>query len=372
MPINTAAWYIQGHPTLEVAPAPYTSPGQGEIVVHTRAVAVNPVDGLIPHIGRFAYPWLKSPAVLGFDLAGEVVEVGPGVARFQVGDRVLALAVGTEKNRNSPAEGAFQTYAVVLERLACPLPDELKYEQAAVLPLALSTAACGLFQEGQLGLRHPSALPDPTGETVLIWGGATSVGSNAIQLATAAGYDVITTASPQNFEYVRSLGASQVFDYHREDVVEEVIRACEHKTLAGALSLATGSAGACIEVLQASKGRKVISMASTPVSFEPLSQKKRSPLLLPQLMSQMLATTALLQVKARRAGIRTSSIWGASLMNDAVGQLIFEDFLPAALASGRYRAAPEPEVVGHGLETVQLGVETHRQGVSARKVVISL
>jgi len=341
-------------------------------VVRTRAVAVNPVDWLIPLIGRFAYPWLKSPAVLGFDLAGEVVEVGPDVTRFQVGDRVLALAVGTEKDRNTPAEGAFQQYVVVLDRLTCPLPGHLSYEQGAVLPLGLSTAACGLFQNDQLALQHPSATPVPTGQTLLIWGGATSVGSNAIQLAVAAGYEVVTTASPRNFGHVRSLGASQVFDYHSETVVPDLISALQGKTLAGALSLASGSAGACMDVLRACKGRKFVSVASTPVSFEPLGQQPRSRLLLPRLMGRMLLATAALQLKARQAGVHTRSIWGGSLMNDEVGPLMFETFLPSALAEKRYLAAPEPQVVGQGLGAVQHGFEVQRRGVSARKVVIRM
>jgi len=371
VPNNTAAWFVQGRPGLEIGPAPYTPPRPGELVVRMHAVAVNPVDWLIPLIRKFAYPWLKSPAVLGFDLAGEVVEVGQGVTRFRVGDRVLALAVGTEKTRNTPAEGAFQHYAVVLERLTCPLPGHLTYEQGAVLPLGLSTAACGLFQKDQLALQHPSATPVPTGQTLLIWGGSTSVGNNAIQLAIAAGYEVVTTASPRNFDYLRALGASQVFDYHSKTVIRDLIAALRGKTLAGALSLASGSAGACMDVIQACEGRKFVSLASTPVSFEPLAQQPRSPLLLPRLMGRMLGATAVLQLKARRAGIRTKSIWGGSLMNDEVGPLIFETFLPAALAEKRYLAAPEPDVVGHGLGAIQQGFEVQQRGVSARKVVIS-
>ena len=371
VPGNTAAWMVQGRPTLAVGSAPYTPPRAGELVVRTRAVAVNPVDWLIPLIGRFAYPWLKSPAVLGIDLAGEVVEVGPEVTRFQVGDRVLALAVGTEKNRNTSAEGAFQQYVVVLDRLTCPLPDHLTYEQGAVLPLGVSTAACGLFQKDQLALQHPSETPVPTGQTLLIWGGSTSVGNNAVQLAVAAGYEVVTTASPRNFERVRALGAGQVFDYRSETVVKDLIAALQGKTLAGALSIASGSAGACMDVLRACQGRKFVSTASTPVSFELLGQTPRSPFLLPRLMGRMLWATATLQLKARRAGIRTKSIWGSSLMNDEVGPLIFEMFLPAALAEGRYLAAPEPDVIGRGLGAIQEGLEVQRRGVSARKVVIT-
>ncbi|SMB81132.1 zinc-binding alcohol dehydrogenase family protein [Deinococcus hopiensis] len=368
---NTAAWFVQGRLTLEVGPASYTPPRSEEVVIRTHAVAVNPVDWLIPFIGRFAYPWLKSPAVLGFDLAGEVVEVGPGVTRFQVGDRVLALAVGTEKNRNTSAEGAFQQYAVVLERLTCPLPDHLTYEQGAVLPLGLSTAACGLFQKDQLALQYPSATPVSTGQTLLVWGGATSVGGNAIQLAVAAGYEVVTTASPHNFDYVRALGAKQVFDYRSATVVQDMIEALQGRTLAGALSIASGSAGACMDVLRACEGRKFVSLASTPVSFEPLAQQPRALLLLPRLLGRMLGATAALQLRAWRAGIRTKSIWGSSLMNDEVGPLIFGGFLPAALAEGRYLAVPEPVVVGRGLESIQQGFEAQQRGVSAKKVVIS-
>lgn len=371
-PSNTAAWFVRGRSALEVAPAAYTPPRAGELVVRTRAVAVNPVDWLIPYIGRFAYPWLNSPAVLGFDLAGEVIEVGSGVTRFQPGDRVLALAVGTEKSRNTPAEGAFQAYAVVLERLTSAVPDSLSFEQAAVLPLALSTAACGLFQRDQLALRHPSASPVSTGQTLLIWGGSTSVGSNAVQLAVAAGYEVVTTASPRNFDYVRTLGASQVFDYHSVTVVPDLIAALQGKTLAGALSAASGSAAHCMDVLLACQGRKFVSLASTPVSFEPLAREPRAPFLLPRLLGRMLWATAALGLKARRAGMRTKAIWGASLMNDEVGPLIFGTFLPAALAEGRYLAAPEPQVVGHGLAAIQRGIEVQQRGVSARKIVISI
>jgi NADPH:quinone reductase-like Zn-dependent oxidoreductase len=210
---NRAAWLGPKHGELEVGPAPYTPPGADEIVVRNHAVAVNPLEWIIQLVGNVIYPWLRYPFVLGSDLAGEVVEVGAAVTRFRVGDRVLGHAVGTDKDTNSSARGSFQHYTVVLERMAAPIPDTLAYEDAAVLPLGLSTAACGLFQTDLLGLRHPSADPQPTGQTVLVWGGSTSVGSNAIQLAVAAGYEVVTTASPQNTDVVRRLGAGQVVDH---------------------------------------------------------------------------------------------------------------------------------------------------------------
>ena len=162
MPINTAAWLGGKQAELEGGPAPYTSPREDEIVVKNRAVAVNPVDWITQVAGSLSY-WIKYPFVLGSDLAGEVVEVGSDVTR------VLGHAVGTDKGRNNPAEGAFQEYTVVLARMATPIPETMPYEDAAVLPLGLSTAACGLFQKDQLALQHPSATPIPTVETILVW-----------------------------------------------------------------------------------------------------------------------------------------------------------------------------------------------------------
>lgn len=239
-----------------------------------------------------------------------------------MGDRVLGHAVGSDKDSNSAAEGGFQQYTVVLERMASPIPDTLPFEDAAVLPLAVSTAACGLFQTDQLGLRHPSANAEPTGQTLLVWGGSTSVGSNAIQLAAAAGYEVITTASPRNFEYVQSLGASQVFDYYSPSVVPDIIAAFEGRTLAGAIAFGTTSAASCVRIVGAcKKGSKFVSLGSPAVSFEGLT--------------------------------------------DGNGSRF-------ALAEDRYVAAPKPSVVGHGVQDFQQAMDIQLKGVSAAKVVVTL
>lgn len=119
---------------------------------------------------------------------------------------------------------------------ASETPDSISFESAAVIPLGFSTAACGLFQDTFFNLQLPTVPPQKqTGNTLLIWGGASSVGSNAIQLAVAAGYEVITTASAKNFEYVKKLGASQVFDYHSSTISADLVDALNGKTLMGAL-----------------------------------------------------------------------------------------------------------------------------------------
>ena len=320
MRTNTAAWIDAKGAKLAVKPAPYTSPRENEIVVKNHAVAINPLDWIIQVAGNVAYRWIKYPFVLGADLAGEVVEVGSAVTRFRVGDRVLGHAVGTDKDRNTPAEGAFQEYTILLAHMAAPIPSTMPYESAAVLPLGLSTAACGHFQKDQLALHYPSATPSPTGNTLLVWGGSTSVGSNAIQLAVAAGYAVITTASPRNFDYVQALGASQIFDYHSATVVQDIIAAFRGQTLAGAIAIGTGSAEHCADIVHACNGNKFIAMTSPSVSF--------ASGLTFQTIRKLVVSNVSLQMKCRTRRIRTKFVFGTTLKENEVGTIIYEDFLP--------------------------------------------
>ncbi len=369
MPTNAAAWYPEKYAKLKIGPAPYVPPAANEIVVRNQAVAINPVDWAIPRMGAVAFPWIKPPTVIGSDVAGEVVEVGNRVSRFKVGDRVVGQALGTSKARFGPAGGAFQTYTVLVEHIAAPIPDSLSYESAAVLPLAVSTAACGLFQKDHLALQHPSVPPRPTGKWLLVWGGSTSVGSSAIQLAVAAGYAVVSTSSPHNFDYLRKLGASAVFDYNSKTVVADIVAALEGKTIAGAIAIGTGANGPCFDIVHACKGEKFVSSASAAVSLNQIPERGGLP---PSMMVKFVSSGIALAIKARVQGIRTKFIFGDSLADNEVGPMIYVDFLPKALAAGTFLAAPEPLVVGHGLESIQPAFDAQRKGVSARKIVVTL
>lgn len=369
---NRAAWMTAKGQPFTVAPAPMPQPGADEIVVRNRAVAVNPFDGVVQTLGSLVTPWVAYPAVLGSDLAGEVVAVGASVSRFKPGDRVLGFALGIDKIANRAAEGAFQNYVVVRQDAATAIPDAMPFEQAAVLPLAIATAACGLFLDNQLGLKLPaSGKSAPTGKTVLIWGGSTSVGSCAIQLAVAAGYEVVTTASPRNFDYVRGLGASQVFDYNDPRVVASMVQFLRSRDMAGALAVSAGSGASCISVMAQCRGRRIVSMASSPLPIDnaPLTGQFFWKLThLPRLGAGFLA----LAIRARFRGVATRSIWGTELMQGSLGRGIFQDFLGPALASGRFIAAPQPLVAGDSLEAIPAAIALLRKGVSARKVVVSL
>ena len=372
MPENTALWIKVKRGPFVVGPAPYTAPGPHEIVIRVRAVAVNPVDRLQQTLGDMFTPWTRYPFVVGSDVAGEVVEIGSGVSRFQAGDRVVGYAGGSDKGRNRAAEGAFQDYVVLLDHMTSPIPESLSFEAASVIPLGVSTAACGLFQQDFLGLNAPSAAPAPTGRTLIIWGGSTSVGSNAIQLAVAAGYDVITTSSPRNFAYVKGLGAREAFDYNAKSVVRDIVHSLKGREIAGALAIGPGSAAACIEIVGQCKGRRFVSMASAPTSWDAVpAGRGRIFRLVPALLRMITGSIGLAWL-ARRRKVRTRMIWGSALVANEVGPMIFEDFLPAALAAARFVAAPGPQVVGEGLAQIPVALERQRQGVSAAKLVVTL
>jgi NADPH:quinone reductase-like Zn-dependent oxidoreductase len=345
---NMALWLPKRGARFEVGPAPCTPPAANEVVVRVRAIAVNPVDGMPGFLYRVVLPWLTFPAVVGSDVAGEVVEVGTGVTRLHPGDRVLGHAVGVEKSRNRAAEGAFQHYVVLMQHMVSPIPDSLSSEQAAVLPLTLSTAATGLFQQNHLGLAMPSSDPVDRSETVLVWGGSTSVGSNAIQLARNAGYRVVATASPRNFDYVRSLGAAEAVDRRSPTAVDEIVDWIGDSPLAGTLAIGSGSLRRAIAIASRTTGSKRVAAAQ------------------PELLARIQSW------RAPRLGVRVSGIWGGTLKDNEVGPAIYVDFLPTALATGAYRAAPDVTVVGHGLARIHDALQQLRGGVSATKLVVTV
>jgi NADPH:quinone reductase-like Zn-dependent oxidoreductase len=347
-PHNSALWLARPGADFEVRPAEYTAPKAHEVVVRVRAVAVNFVDSMPGIAFRVVLPWLTFPAVIGSDAAGEIVEVGAAVTRLNVGDRVVGHAVGPEKSRNSAAEGAFQNYVVLMDHMVSSIPDSLSFEQASVLPLALSTASCGLFQQDQLGLALPTAHPPERRETVLVWGGSTSVGINAIQLVRNAGYRVVATSSPRHFDYLRSLGADSVVDRTSKTAVDELVAAIGDSPLAGVLAIGAGSLTPAIELSSRIAGTKRVSSAHpNPI-------------------------TSVRGRLARRRGVRVSTIWGGSLKDNEVGPAIYADFLGPALATGTFRAEPQAAVVGTGLDAVPAALQTLRAGISGKKLVVTI
>ncbi|KAH9815753.1 alcohol dehydrogenase [Teratosphaeria destructans] len=183
------------------------SPKPGTILCRVYAVGLNPYDAK-----RVDYS--NAPGTVGgCDFAGVVVEAGPGIERFKVGDRVLAVTFGL--NATDKTAGAFAEYALANEWLSCHLPDGLSFEQAASMGLAIATAGLATFAAP--GLALDMSRINMAGQEakifVLVSGGATGTGTMATQLLKLAGYDPIVTCSPENNALCQSYGAEACFDY---------------------------------------------------------------------------------------------------------------------------------------------------------------
>ncbi|KZM22274.1 uncharacterized protein EKO05_0011368 [Ascochyta rabiei] len=339
---NKAAFITEAKANpLQVKNAPLPSAGKGEIVVRNHAAAVNPVDWKIQDYGIFLQ---KYPNVLGTDVAGEVHEVGEGVTHVKKGDRVLGHAFSLVSN--NPAQGGFQLYTSLNALVVSKIPDNLSYTSAAVLPLAISTAAACLFKKETLALPLPKssdASPPLSGKSVLVWGGSSSVGATAIQLAAGAGHKVISVASERNIDGVKDLGATAVFDYHSSSVADDIIAALE----------GTEFAGVCDAI-----GTPDAVKAWSPV-YKKLGGKYGS---------------VLPGAEGLPDGIKGTSVFGPSVALDDkyIGDVIWAKWVPEALQKGTLKASPEAIVVKGGLDSVQEGLNKQKAGVSFGKIVVEL
>ena len=179
-------------------------PQYDQLLVKIYASSVNPVDwkirsGMLQLITGYDFP-----ITLGFDIAGEVIEVGESVTRFQPGDQIYGYL-------DTVPGGAYAEYATISEGVACLKPNNMSYEEAAAVPLAALTALQSLRDQGKI-------LP---GHKVLINGASGGVGSFAVQIAKALHAEVTGVCSGQNLELVSSLGADRVINYTTADFTQE-------------------------------------------------------------------------------------------------------------------------------------------------------
>jgi NADPH:quinone reductase-like Zn-dependent oxidoreductase len=180
---------------LERVPRPEPKPG--EVLVQVAAAGVNPVDVLLRRGWQGAGP-LTFPVIPGHDIAGRIVAVGAAVDPVLLDKDVFALI--------SWRGGAYAEYVAVPAELVVPKPPRLSFAQAAAVPLVALTAYQALFVDGQLA----------AGQRILIHGGSGGVGHMAVQLAKHAGARVLATASADNLEYVRAIGADVAIDYEKQ------------------------------------------------------------------------------------------------------------------------------------------------------------
>jgi NADPH2:quinone reductase len=187
---------------------PVPTPRPGEILVKVAAAGVNRPD-VMQRLGLYPPP-KGAPDIPGLEIAGGVAACGDGVTRWRSGDQVTALVVG----------GGYAEYCVAVEGHALPIPAVLTATEAAAIPETFFTVWHNVFERG--GLK--------AGETLLVHGGSSGIGTTAIQLAKSFGARVIVTAgSAEKCAACRNLGADVAINYKAEDFVAAVKQATDGK-----------------------------------------------------------------------------------------------------------------------------------------------
>ncbi|KAK5716302.1 hypothetical protein LTR17_016491 [Elasticomyces elasticus] len=315
------------------------------LLAKVEAIALNPTDW--KHVsGKRA----AEGGISGCDFAGTVVEVGSDVSKsLKPGDRIAATTHGA--NFSQPEDGCFAEYALAKADLVVKIPDSLSFEAAATFPLGVGTVGQGLFQQA-LKLNLPTE-PTKNGESILIYGGSSATGSLGIQYAKLAGYKVLTTCSPHNNDFVKSIGADAIYDYRDPECGKKI-----NKDTNDELKLAWD----CIALDSAAK------ICAEALSSDPSGAKYGS----------------ILGVKFPREGVETKATFMYTIFNEPFTKggkefpAVPEDFEFAKkffgiteklLAEGRVKTHPE-QVGADGLAGALQGMEDMKNDkVSGKKLV---
>ena len=175
-----------------------------QMLVKVYASSVNPIDWKIRKGMLKPLTGNNFPIVLGFDVSGEVVEVGDRVTKFKPGDLIFARV-------DQLTGGTYAEYVAVSQKVAAPKPSNISHEEAAAVPLAAMTALQALRDKGNL----------KKGQKVLINGASGGVGTFAVQIAKVYEAEVTGVCSTKNIELVKSLGCDRVIDYTQQDFTKE-------------------------------------------------------------------------------------------------------------------------------------------------------
>ncbi|KAI9801725.1 MAG: hypothetical protein M1833_002407 [Piccolia ochrophora] len=328
---------------LVVVHRPTPTPGPSELLIEAKSIAINPLDWAQRDYG---FAIASYPAVLGSDVAGIVVSTGSDVPAdaFKPGARVSAFAPCFFK-QGAPDYGALQTRVLVPAANAVPLPQKMSFNEGSLLPMAVTTVYSAWYS---IGLPRETAHTASDKLGILIWGGASSIGSAAVQIAKLMGFSVYATASEKHFDYIKALGASRVFDYKTDDVVGNIIKTAKKDGLTIQISFdAAGALQSCIQVLQELKGEGTAKLASAI----PLSE-----------------------VSPKGEGVQV--VFVAAPADEAerteLFHYTFNVWLRERLEKGDFVPSPRIQVVEGGLESAQKGLDELKQGVSGVKLVLEV
>lgn len=343
-PTHAAAILPQKGGPFIVAERNTPEPGPNELLIEVKAVALNPVDYYQRDVGFPPVPIY--PTVIGSDVAGIVAKVGPGVSTdLAPSTRVIAFASSFYQN-GSPDYGAFQKYVLAQSEAVVALPSNLSFEQGAVFPMAV---LAGLTAWTTIGISLDTRYTPQDKQAVLIWGGASSVGTVAVQSAKLLGFTVYVTASTRNHEYMKKLGAHAVFDYKDSDVVSQIVRQAQKDgvRLNTAHCVVQESLQPTLDVLMETKGDAPAKVAHSPP--------------LPQDHPTLDNTTILFNFPPAEKTARDKHIYQC-----------FNGWLAKGLQLSTVVPSPAIQVEAGGLEGLNSALDKLKAGVSSTKIVVPI
>ncbi len=303
-----------GPEVMQLKNVPEPSPGPTQVLVHIRAIGINPVE---TYLRSGSNPNLPLPYTPGTDAAGEVAALGALVRHLKPGARVYTSGSVT---------GTYSTVAICEAVDVHLLPEKISFAEGAALNIPFATAYRALFQRAR-------AVP---GETVLIHGASGGVGTAAIQLARAAGLSVIGTAGSEKGEQLaRSLGAGHVLNHRRPDYLADLMKLTENRGVDIILEmLANANLGKALGVL-ARNGRVIVIGCRGKVEIAPRDAMTRDA----DIRAMLLANASDADKASIHAALR------AGLENGTLKPVIRLE-LPLAQAARAHELILEPGALG--------------------------
>lgn len=328
---------------LEVVHRSTPTPAANELLIEVKSVALNPVDHYQRDYGFFIKDY---PAVIGSDVAGIVISAGSDVSADapKPGTHVAAFATAFYA-QGAPDYGALQRRVVVPAENVVPLPQGLSFNEASLLPMSVATTWAGWYV---VGLPRDTAYTAADKKGLLVWGGASSVGSGAVQSAKLMGFHVYATASEKHHEYLKSLGAFRVFDYKKENVVESIVKAAKEDGITIQTGFdAVGQLRSCLDVLKEFKGEGTSRLAHAPRLDENAPKED---------------------------GVQVTFVAPSDDVKERTEHFhfVFRVWLKEKLEKGEFVPSPKVQVVEGGLESANKALDQLKGGVSGVKLVLEI
>ncbi|KAL8917030.1 MAG: hypothetical protein Q9208_008205 [Pyrenodesmia sp. 3 TL-2023] len=321
---------------------PTPTPGPKDVLVEVKSLALNPIDY---YMRDFGFVIDNYPAVVGSDIGGTIIGTGSSANKYKPGTRVAAFAP-TYFVRGAPDYGAFQAKVLIPEANITPLPETVSFNEASLLGMSVVTAWSAWWTIG-LPLSE-TAFSATDKKAVLVWGGASSIGTAAVQSAKMLGFMVYATASQKHHEFVKTLGAKEVIDYKDADVVEKIVKTAKEDGVTVQFAFdAAGQVQLCLDVL------KEFVANGTPQLATAIPMSDQTP-------------------KEEGVEVKFVAAPTEAKQQTEFFEFVMNKWLRVKLEKAEYKPSPAIKVVEGGLEGLNKGLDELKAGVSGTKLVLEI